>query len=68
MFHLKPKPSPPRYVGRETPGQAVDSSADETIPASRPWSVSFSSLRKETDSRSSLPPNMFGTHSPAFRE
>ena len=27
MFHLKPNPSPPRYVGRETPGQAVDSSA-----------------------------------------
>ena len=32
MFHLKPKPSPPRYVGRETPGQAVDSSAVEITP------------------------------------
>ena len=68
MFHLKPKPSPPRYVGRETPGHAVDSSAAETIPASRPYSVSFISLRKATESRSSLPPNMFGTHSPALRE
>ena len=29
MFHLKPKPRPPTYVGRETPGQAVDSSAAE---------------------------------------
>ena len=27
MFHLKPKPSPPESVGRETPGHAVDSSA-----------------------------------------
>ena len=27
MFHLRPKPSPPRYVGRDTIGQAVDSSA-----------------------------------------
>ena len=27
MFHLKPKPSPPTYVGRETIGQEVDSSA-----------------------------------------
>src|SRR3954462_3628822 len=27
MFHLKPKPSPPRYVGRDTPGHAGDSSA-----------------------------------------
>ena len=24
MFHLKPKPSPPRLVGRETPGKAVE--------------------------------------------
>ena len=32
MFHLKPKPSPPRCVGRVTPGQAVDSSAIVTTP------------------------------------
>ncbi len=67
-FHLQPKPRPPRYVGRETPGQAVDSSAAEITPAFRAYSVSFSSLRKATDSRSSLPPNGFGTHSPALRE
>ena len=24
MFHLNPKPRPPRYVGRDTDGQAVD--------------------------------------------
>src|SRR4029077_3723839 len=29
MFHLKPTPSPPAYVGAETPGHAVDSSAAE---------------------------------------
>src|SRR5438552_18145882 len=68
MFHLKPKPSPPRYVGRETPGHAVDSSAELITPGSRPYSVSFISFRNETESRSSLPPNMFGTHSPALRE
>src|SRR5262250_2426936 len=27
MFHFRLKPRPPRYVGRETAGQAVDSSA-----------------------------------------
>ena len=28
MFHLRLKPRPPRYVGRDTPDQLVDSSAD----------------------------------------
>ena len=32
MFHLKEKPSPPRYGGRVTCGQAVDSSAMVTMP------------------------------------
>ena len=68
MFHLKPKPSPPTYVGRETPGHAVDSSAAEMTPGSRAWSTSLSSLRKDTASRSSRPPNWLGTHSPALRE
>ena len=68
MFHLKPKPSPPRYVGRETPGQAVDSSAAEITPGSRPWTTSLYSLRNATASRFSLPPNWFGTHSPSSRE
>ena len=27
MFHFRPKPRPPRWVGRVTPGQDVDSSA-----------------------------------------
>ena len=27
MFHLNPNPSPPTYVGRETIGHDVDSSA-----------------------------------------
>ena len=35
MFHLNPKPSPPTYVGRDTPGHAVDSSAAEMTPGSR---------------------------------
>ena len=32
MFHLKEKPSPPRYGGRVTCGQAVDSSAMVITP------------------------------------
>ena len=32
MFHLKEKPRPPRYGGRVTSGQAVDSSAMVTTP------------------------------------
>ena len=32
MFHLNPKPSPPTYVGFDTPGHAVDSSAAEITP------------------------------------
>ena len=32
MFHLSEKPSPPMYVGRETPAQAVDSSAIVSTP------------------------------------
>ena len=32
MFHLKEKPSPPRYGGRVTSGQAVDSSAMVITP------------------------------------
>ena len=32
MFHLRLKPRPPRYVGRETLGQAVDSSAIVSTP------------------------------------
>ncbi len=35
MFHLKSKPRPPASVGRETAGQAVDSSAAITTPGSR---------------------------------
>ena len=68
MFHLKPKPSPPRYVGRDTPGHAVDSSALEITPGSRAYSTSFSSFRNATASRSSRPPNSFGNHSPGLRE
>ena len=57
MFHLKPKPSPPRYVGRDTPGHAVDSSAAVMTPGSRAYTSSFSSFRNATASRSSRPPN-----------
>ena len=69
MFHLKPKPSPPRYVGRETPGHAVDSSAAEMTPGlARVAATSFSSFRNAIASRFSRPPYSFGTHSPALRE
>ena len=68
MFHLKPNPSPPRYVGRETPGHAVDSSAAEITPGSRAWMTSLNSFRNPTASMSSLPPYSFGTHSPSLRE
>ena len=32
MFHLKPKPRPPRLVGAVTPGKLVDSSAIMAMP------------------------------------
>ena len=32
IFHLKPKPRPPASTGRETPGQAVVSSATIMMP------------------------------------
>ena len=35
MFHFRLKPSPPRYVGRETIGQDVDSSAIVSTPGWR---------------------------------
>ena len=68
MFHLSPKPSPPLSTGRETPGQAVDSSAAISTPGWRAWATVFSSFRNAIASRSSLPPCSFGTHSPGFRE
>ena len=68
MFHLKPKPSPPVEVGRETPGHAVDSSAAMITPGTWPWVTAFSSCRKAIASRSSLPPYSFGIHSPGARE
>ena len=37
MFHLKEKPSPPRYGGRVTCGQAVDSSAMVITPGNSVW-------------------------------
>ena len=43
-------------------------SAAEITPGSRPYRTSFICLRNETASRSSRPPNWFGTHSPALRE
>src|SRR6185437_8508269 len=33
MFHFRPKPRPPRYVGRDTIGHAVDSSAMVCVSA-----------------------------------
>ena len=68
MFHFRVNPSPPRYVGRDTAGQAVDSSATVIAPGCRSWTSSFIRLRKAIASRFSFPPWTFGTHSPGFRE
>ena len=68
MFHLNPKPSPPRWVGRVTPGHAVDSSAIVTMPGTRLYAVALTSCRNDTASRFSRPPNSFGAHSPSSRE
>ena len=68
MFHLKPNPSPPSEAGRETPGQAVDSSAAMITPGACPWVTVLSSRRNAIASKSSLPPYWFGTHSPGARE
>ena len=47
-------------MGRDTPAQAVDSSATEITPGSRRWSTSFSSCTKAIASRSSRPPYTVG--------
>src|SRR3979411_2947867 len=56
MFHFILKPKPPKYVGRETLGHAVDSSAIVRMPGKRSKVISFSRLRKSTASRFSRPP------------
>jgi hypothetical protein len=55
MFHFIEKPRPPRYVGRVTSGQAVDSSAMTSAPGWRSWTTLFSSRRKAIASRCSRP-------------
>ena len=44
MFHFKLNPKPPRYVGRETIGQEVDSSAMVRTPGWRAYTTSFNRL------------------------
>ncbi len=56
MFHFIVKPSPPASTGRETIGQAVDSSAIVTAPGKRPCTKVFMSRRKSIASRFSRPP------------
>jgi hypothetical protein len=56
MFHLNPKPRPPRWVGRDTAGHEVDSSATIITPGWRRYRTAFVSWRKEMASRFSLPP------------
>ena len=68
MFHFMPKPRPPRYVGRVTPGQDVDSSAIVRTPGTRLYTVAFISCRNATASRFSRPPYWLGSHSPSLRE
>src|SRR6266481_3817170 len=68
MFHFKLKPSPPRYVGRDTAGQEVDSSAIVSNPGKRSYATSLSRLRNAMACRFSRPPNSLGTHWPSLRE
>ena len=68
MFHFRPKPSPPRCVGRVTPGHAVDSSAIIITPGTLRYAVALTSCRNDTASRFSRPPYLFGVHSPSLRE
>ena len=62
------KPSPPMLVGRETNGQAVDSSAIIRTPGNSAWTRSLSRRKKAIASRFSRPPYSLGTHSPGLRE
>ena len=68
MSHFSPNPSPPRYVGRDTIGQAVDSSANVCTSGNREYTCSLNRLRKSIASRFSRPPYLFGIHSPSLRE
>src|SRR6185369_1238577 len=68
MSHFNPNPSPPRYVGRDTIGHAVDSSAMVWIAGNAWYASRFIRCRKLMASRFSRPPNLFGIHSPSFRE
>ena len=61
------KPRPPRYVGRDTPVQAVDSSAIVSTPGYCKCTSSLNFLRKSMASRFSRPPKQFGSHSPSLR-
>ena len=68
MFHFIEKPSPPRFVGRVTPGHDVDSSAIVTMPGVILCTVAFISCRNWTASRFSRPPYWFGVQPPSGRE
>src|SRR5674536_371783 len=65
MFHLKPKPSPPREVGRDTAGQDVDSSATIMTSGWCRYTTSLISLIRSMASRFSRPPKRLVTHSPS---
>ena len=67
MFHFIVKPSPFRYVGFDTPGNAVDSSAIVTAPSIL-CATSLNVRSSDMASRFSFPPYWFGIHSPALRE
>ena len=67
MFHFIVKPSPPKYKGRETFGNEVDSSASVMIPGTL-CASSLNFFRNSIASRFSRPPYLLGIHSPALRE
>jgi hypothetical protein len=68
MSHFMPKPRPPMYVGRDTMGQAVDSSAIVWVSGKLPYASLFSARRNWMAPRFSRPPNSLGIHSPCSRE
>jgi hypothetical protein len=67
MFHFRLKPSPPAQVGRDTPGQAVDSSAIVSVPGKSWWTWMLNVRSRSIASRFSRPPNRFGSPTPTMR-
>src|SRR5688572_7201987 len=64
IIHFMPKPKPPMNVGRETIGKLVLSSAIVCTSGKALYTASLKSFKKLIVSKFSLPPYIFGSHSP----